>query len=175
MAKRGKKAAALVDVPQSGAACDAKIDRIGELRRALRRREAAMNDELARIKAGHAEAVLAIQAELAAAERSVQAYCETFRAVLTSGGKTKTYRFNAGDVSWRTLPPSVTLRDVKRIVAHCQASKALLRFLRVRTEPDKEAMLKEPDVAVTIPGVSVGSEGEQFEIKPNEQRLEEVA
>lgn len=47
--------------------------------------------------------------------------------------------------------------------------------LRVKEEVNKEAMLAEPDVARTVAGVTVGSAGEDFVIKPFETELEEVA
>jgi phage host-nuclease inhibitor protein Gam len=36
----------------------------------------------------------------------------------------------------------------------------------VKEEIDKQAMLKEPEVAGSVPGVTVGSEGEEFYVAP---------
>lgn len=175
MAKR-KAPTALVDVPQDTVSASARIARIGELRRELARRATVLHDAIAVVTAEHAEAMKPLQAELAQAEAAVQAFCEGRRAALTQGNKVKFYRFDAGEVSWRTLPPAVSIRDAKRVVAHCLANKKLQRFLRfAEPKPDKEAMLKEPEVATAIPGVSIGSAGETFEIAPHELQLERGA
>jgi len=50
----------------------------------------------------------------------------------------------------------------------------LARFLRVKEEINKDAMLAEQDLAQTITGVSI-SQGEDFVIVPFETELEEVA
>ena len=51
----------------------------------------------------------------------------------------------------------------------------LTRFIRVKEQVDKEAILKEPDAVKDIKGIKVGSAGEKFIVKPFETQLEEVA
>jgi phage host-nuclease inhibitor protein Gam len=62
-------------------------------------------------------------------------------------------------------PPSVRLRDMKRVL-EALVQLGLARFIRVKQEVDKEAMLREPELAAQVPGVSIGSEGEEFVVSP---------
>ena len=106
--------------------------------------------------------------------KGLQTWCEAHRDELTKDGKAKTHRFAAGTVSWRARPPKVSIRGAAKVLEFLVKQK-LTRFIRVRREIDKEAMLKEPVVAAEVPGVRIGSGGEDFVIKPFETELEEVA
>ena len=50
----------------------------------------------------------------------------------------------------------------------------LSRFIRVKEEPNKEAMLAEPEAVAGLAGVKI-EQGEDFVIVPFETELEEVA
>ncbi|KKT96721.1 MAG: Mu-like protein prophage FluMu host-nuclease inhibitor protein gam, partial [Parcubacteria group bacterium GW2011_GWA2_45_15] len=50
-------------------------------------------------------------------------------------------------------------------------SLKLKRFIRTKEEIDKEAMLKEPETAKTVKGVSI-SQHEEFVAKPTELQVE---
>jgi phage host-nuclease inhibitor protein Gam len=67
-------------------------------------------------------------------------------------------------------PPSVKLRDVEAILKSLKSLR-LERFIRTKEEVDKEAMLKEADVAKTVKGVSI-SQHEEFIAKPAELEVE---
>lgn len=157
------KAPALAAVPQSREEAAAAVARVGELRRriALRRAEA----DAAIQAAGEAfeRDVAQAAAELAETERGVQAWCEANRDALT--GRAKFHDFGTGRVLWRARPPRVVLRGVEAVLAACKAIGAA-DFLRVREEPNKEAMLADPDRARAIAGVTIASEGEDFVIEP---------
>ncbi|PIS34681.1 MAG: hypothetical protein COT37_01425, partial [Parcubacteria group bacterium CG08_land_8_20_14_0_20_43_9] len=62
------------------------------------------------------------------------------------------------------------LRDVESILESLKALK-LKRFIRTKEEVDKEAMLKEPETAKTVKGVSI-SQHEEFVAKPAELEVE---
>jgi phage host-nuclease inhibitor protein Gam len=64
-------------------------------------------------------------------------------------------------------------RDVDGLIARLK-SLGLARFVRTREEPDKEAMLAEPDVARAVPGVRIASAGEDFVIEPFNLELAQV-
>ena len=103
-------------------------------------------------------------AEVEDLRRGVQAWCEAHREELT-GGRTKTVEFGSGRALWRLRPPSVSLRGKEAVIEAC-ATLGLNRFLRMKVDVNKEAMLAEPDVARRVAGVSIGSEGEDFVIEP---------
>ena len=100
------------------------------------------------------------------------AFAEAHRKELTNDGKIKTVKVPTGSFGWRMTPKSVSLRNVKSILEELKSLK-LKRFIRIKEEVDKEAMLKESDMAETIKGVSIGQH-EEFLAKPNELELEIV-
>ena len=167
------KAAAAVGVLQSRDEVIDAIARIGVHMRERARIEVSMNDVIAMMKrdyeeqaAPHAKAILDLTA-------GVQAWCEAHRMELTQGGKTKTAILPTGEVKWRTTPPSIGIKGVDAVMA-LLVERGLDRFMRTKVEPNKEAMLNEPDVAATVPGVTL-KQTEDFVIEPFETRLEAVA
>lgn len=174
--KKAKAPAADFPVPASHEECDAMIKRLGEVQRDRERLETSMNAELAQVKAIHEDAAQPLKAEIERLTKGVQLFCEARRFLLTRNGESKTYRFAAGEVSWRARPPSVTLKKVKDVLAACLEERRWKKlFVRTKHEIDREAMLGDPTLAMEIPGVSIGSAGENFTIKPFETELEEVA
>lgn len=91
-------------------------------------------------------------------------FAEKNRAELTEGGKRKTIALSTGTISWRKTPPSVHIRNVEKILESLRLL-GLSRFIRTVEVPDKEAMLKEPEVAKTISGVTI-TQSEVFVVKP---------
>lgn len=166
---RAKRQAVAVPVPQSAAEADEHIRIIGECQRHLSAIETAQAETVARTKAGFAEQAAPYEHEIRVRSEGLQTWCEAHRAELTKDGS-KTVRFAAGEVCWRLRPASVTLSGVKEILGRIQAL-GLDRFLRTKVEIDKEAMLKEPEAAAAIAGVSIGSTGEDFIITPDESPL----
>lgn len=98
------------------------------------------------------------------------AFAETNRDQLTKSGKVKSVKLETGIFGWRTTPPAVTLRNIKSIIKSLRSLK-LGRFIRTKEEVDKEAMLKEPEVAKTVKGVSIG-QYEEFFVRPEEIEVE---
>lgn len=98
--------------------------------------------------------------------RAVQLWAEANRAHLTQDGRTKTVALATGRIMWRLRPPSVRLANVSAVLVALNALN-LDRFIRTRFEPNKEAMLAEPDVAGAVPGITIASAGEDFAIEPD--------
>jgi len=173
-ATKVKTAAAQFPVPQTTDEANDFIARIGAAQRERQILEAAMNEEMAALKDRYEVQARPFKDEIEQRSKGLQVFCEAHRARLTSDGKVKFHRFGAGEVSWRSRPPKVTIRGAD-VVIEALKRLGLTRFLRVKEEVNKEAMLAEPEVATTIAGVSVGSAGEDFIVKPFETELEEVA
>lgn len=169
MTKRKAKAPA-APAAQSREEAEKLIGRIGEIQRELQRQDADLGDELAKVKRAAEAKALPLKDELAQAQDRVQGWCEANRAAITREGKVKTAEFATGKVSWRLRPPKVSLRGVSAIIDHLMAN-GLRRFVRVSYEIDKEAMLRDPARAQSVPGVTIGSEGEDFIIEPFEAEL----
>lgn len=171
-ATRIKTEAVQHDVPQTLPEVNDAIAAIGQAQRERTRIEAEMNDNLASVRAEY-EAIAKPHADrIAELTQGVQFWCESHRDNLTKGGKTKTAKLAAGEVSWRMRPPSVTVRGKEAVIAALKALK-LSRFLRIKEDIDKDAMLADPDAVSQVKGVSI-SQREDFVIKPFLTELEEV-
>jgi phage host-nuclease inhibitor protein Gam len=166
------KSAAAQGVLQSREEVVAGIATIGRLVRERTRIETRMNDELAGIKAQFEGLAAPIAKEIEDLTRGIQAWCEAHRDELTGGGKTKTASLETGEVKWRTTPPSVQIKGTDAVLA-LLAQRGLDRFIRTKAEPNKEAMLNEPDVAGTVPGVTI-KQSEEFIVEPFQAELAEA-
>jgi len=146
------------------------VHRMGGLQRELTRRETTLNDQVAKLKTEAETAARPLQDELVELQAKVQGFCEANRADLTNGGKTKTVLFGTGKVFWRARPASVSVRGVEAVIAYLK-SNLKGRFIRTKEEIDKDAMLADKDAARLVPGIKIGSEGEDFVIEPLEVQL----
>lgn len=171
MPRKAKTAAANLPVPQSRDEAAASLARIGVLSRDAGRIEADMNDRIATLKERAEAAAGPLRDEARALLEGLRTWCEAHRVDLTQGGRVKTADLGTGTVAWRMRPPKVSLRDVDAVVERIK-HLGLSRFLRVKEEPNKEAMLAEPPLARTIAGVTITSAGEDFIAEPFEAELE---
>ncbi len=165
-----KRLARNYPVPQTKDECDGMIRQVGELRRETARIQADMNDQLAAIKEEYelrAEPLKLKEEELFS---GIETWCEANRGVLTGGGKVKFAQFRNGEVKWRVRPPKVTVRAADAVIEAFK-SLGLGRFVRVKEEINKEAILAETAAVRTVKGITIGSEGEDFAVEPFEQEL----
>jgi phage host-nuclease inhibitor protein Gam len=176
MSSKSKKttrvATPTIAAPQNAGECNALIYRIGLAQRQRQRIETAMNDELAAVRERHEAEAAVWTEELKVLCERVQSYCEAHRGELTEGGKRKFFRFGSGEVQWRMRPPSVSVRAVDAVIASLK-KLGLGHFVRVREEIDKEAVLRWPDVAQQVKGLTIGQR-EDFVVKPWDTELEQV-
>ena len=174
MPTKTKSRAANVPVPQSREEAAEALRQIGVNTRELSRLEADLNDEIAAAKARLVTAATAPNARLAQLKEGLRIWCEANRAALTDNGRTKTVDLGTGKVSWRLLPPKVTLVGVPAIIAALKAAR-LRAFVRIKEEVDKEAILgAAPKVRgrlVEIAGLTIGSAGEEFTAEPFETTI----
>lgn len=170
---RSKTLTPSVPVPQDDAEAREAIRELGERQRELTRLETLMNDAIAGLKSQHGAEAEPIAARIAALHDGLRTYAEANRLRLTGGGKRKHFRFSTGTVSWRHRPARVTVRGVEAVLGALREA-GLDRFVRTKEEIDREAMLRERDVAMNVPGVTIGSDGEDFVVEPDEDLLEEA-
>lgn len=160
-----KRAAEAVRAPRDRAEAEEMLAQLGAVQRDLALAEAALAETVAGAKAAAEAAARPLQAQQEALLRGLQLWAEANRHALTEGGRTKTVKLATGEIAWRARPPKVVLRDLTA-VQEALVSLGLQRFLRTKVEVNKEAMLAEPAVARQVPGVSIGSEGEEFVAAP---------
>lgn len=168
MATRLKKPT-LAAVPQSRDACAAAIRQLGDLQREAERQRAAMNDAIAAITEQHQPVLSDLAQRMRALQDGVQAWCEAHRTELCGEGDRlgKTANLVTGEVSWRQRPPSVAIRGAEAVLK-ALARLNLERFIRTKTEPNKEAMLAEPQAVEGIAGISIVTGVEDFIVTPFE-------
>lgn len=161
---------AVVAVPKSLNEAAQFLARIGHEQRAADKIRSTLNAKVDELKAKAMAEDEPHQNEISQLVEGLFAFAEAHRDELTDGGKRKTVEVPTGTFGWRMTPPSVKLRDVESILESLKSLK-LKRFIRTKEEVDKEAMLKEPETAKTVKGVSI-SQHEEFVAKPTELQVE---
>lgn len=167
MATKKLKAKAQVFTPQTKTDCAADIKKIGDLQREAARLEADMNDEIGAATKRYQPQLEELKGRIEALQQGVQVFCEANRTSLTNDNRVKTANFVTGEVQWRQRPPSIAIRGADAVL-ETLARMGLQRFIRTKQEPNKEAMLNEPDAVRGIAGINVVSGVEDFVITPFE-------
>lgn len=167
------KSKTLAHVPQSKNDCAQSIRTLGDLQREFERQRAAMNDYIAAITQQHQPVLADLQQRMQALQDGIQAWCEAHRTELCGEGDKlgKTANLVTGEVSWRQRPPSVSIRGVDTVLETLERM-GLARFVRTKAEPNKEAMLNEPDAVRGIAGISIVTGVEDFIVVPFEAQAE---
>jgi len=142
------------------------IHNLGDAQRELLRIETEINDQVAAITARRKGEVDALKTRIETLAAGIQIWCEAHRAeLLAAGGKEA--NLVTGLVKWRQRPPSVSIRSVNKVLDTLR-SLGLSRFIRSKDEPNKEAMLAEPQAVAGIAGISIVTGVEDFVIEPFE-------
>lgn len=163
------KSKTLVCVPQSKNDCAQTIRLMGDLQRQFERQRAVMNDSIAAITQAHQPELSDLTERILALQSGVQAWCEAHRVDLCGENDRlgKTANLITGEVAWRMRPPSVTIRGADNVLDTLLRMR-LGRFVRVKNEPNKEAMLNEPDAVRGIAGITINTGLEDFIVTPFE-------
>jgi phage host-nuclease inhibitor protein Gam len=146
------------------------LSQIGKEKREIEKIQAKLNAEVEGLKLSAVAKAKPRQRRIEELIKGLFVFAEMNRDALTEHGKRKTVRVPTGTFGWRMTPRSVTLRNVESILKKLK-SFGLERFIRIKEEVDKEAMLREPDTAKTVKGVSI-SQHEEFVAKPDELKME---
>lgn len=170
---RIKREAAAHPVPQTRDQVITLIARIGQHQRDRDRLEAAMNDELSAVRERWEAQAKPHALAIGELTKGIQLYCEAHRDELTRGGKTKTHTFASGEVKWRMRPPSVVVRGAEAVIEALKKAR-LGRFVRVKEEVNKDAVLADPEAVAAINGISLRQK-EDFVVQPWDTQLEEIA
>lgn len=165
-----KSKAAAVAAPQTQTEARDWLARIGVQQRNLAAIGAVQSENIARIKEEAENRADPVREELERLQKGLQTWAEANRADLTK--KSKTVDLGTGTIRWRLRPPKVSIRGADKVISAMKAM-GLVRFVRVKEEINKEALLAEASVAAGITGVSVKSGGEDFVIEPIMEELAE--
>lgn len=140
------------------------ITAIGDTNRKIEHLKAQMNDEIAKITAKYAERLILLQELSVQMTNAVQSWCADNKDKLLTDGA-KTANLITGEVVWRKCPPSVVGKSTPELIARLERF-GLDRFVRVKKELDKQAILKEPSAIANIEGISVQDGKEEIIIRP---------
>lgn len=168
---RKHKARAVAYVPQSRDDCAADIAKLGEIDRELARTQADMNDAIAGVTASWQPQIDALKAQADTLRAGIQTWCEANRAAITDNGRVKTANFITGDVSWRQVPPSCSIRHAEAVIETLKRL-GLTKFVRVKEEVNREAVLEEPDAVRGVAGLTIVTGVENFSIVPFEKKVD---
>ncbi|ADE84761.1 host-nuclease inhibitor Gam family protein [Rhodobacter capsulatus] len=171
--KKTKTKASALPIPQDDSEARSAIREIGDLNRKIARAEADLNDEIAALQEKYGTLVEPLRAEIEAKTEGLKMFCEVNRDRLTRGNKVKFARFTTGEISWKLRPAKVTIRKVDEVLATIKKLGLAAQFIRTKEELNKEAMLANRQLAKTIAGVTIGSDGEDFIVEPFETELPE--
>ncbi len=162
---RLKKPAIPFNVPSDKDACATDINHIGRISRQIEVLQTKMNDEIAEITDRYTGQFTPLQEQMSNLQQGVQIFCEANRDDLTQNGKSKTASFLTGTVQWRQRPPSVSVRGIESVIEALKNFN-LDRFIRVKEEINKDAILNEPKAIAGIAGLTIKSGTEDFIIQP---------
>lgn len=171
--KKRIKATAFPIVPATREQAEAALHNIGVRQREIIRLEAAMNDELAAVKAKYEKQAQPLNEHIENLFQGVHIWAEANRSILLKG-KSKTVKLATGELSWRNTPPSVSLpRKPKALEAVIEELKRadLGHLVRVKEEVNKEAVLDDTEAVKGIAGIKI-KQREEFVAKPFESQIE---
>lgn len=140
------------------------IKAIGDTNRKIKQLEAQMEKEIAKITAKYAERLTLLQELSVQMTNTVQVWCQNNKDKLLTDD-VKTANLITGEVVWRKRPPSVVGKSTPELIARLERF-GLERFVRVKKELDKQAILKDPSAIADIEGISVQDGKEEIIIKP---------
>lgn len=151
--------------PTDAAQADIMLARIGRLSREVDAIQHALDERVTEAKQFAEAKAAPLTAEIDTLTRGLQLWAEANRERLTDGFRRKTVALAAGELLWRIRPPSVRITGTADVIAALEAA-GLEKYLRRKVEIDKTAMLADPAEARTVPGVAIGTEGEEFVVLP---------
>jgi len=160
----------VVPIPASLEEAAEFVGRIGKEQREIDRIQNKLNEAVEKLKSKSMSESQVRNENISQLVEGLFIFAESHRKELTKNEKKKTIEFPTGIFGWRMTPPAVSLKNVKQILKELMKRK-LKQFIRVKREVDKEAMMKEPELAASIKGVTIGQH-EEFMVKPAELELE---
>lgn len=160
-----KKSNLNLSVPQDLQEVDCWLAAIGEKQRSLETIEHNLNERIAKLTEATVKESSPIEQEIKLLFQGIFTYAQAHREALLQDRASKTVKLSAGDILWRWSQPAITLKNTEQVLANLKTLK-LTRFIRLKEEINKEALLEEAAIAATIEGVSI-SRSESFVVKPH--------
>jgi len=168
--KEGRIKRQVTSVPQNLDGAAEFVRQIGERQRFIDKIQLQADAEAGKLRTKAMADITPLQEEIAQLVEGLFAFAESHRKELTKDGKHKTVILPTGQFGWRMTPWAVHISNTKSVVVILE-KLGLKRFIRIEKVPDKEAMLKEKEVAEKVRGVSI-KRHEDFVVKPVKLEVE---
>ncbi|MDR0966679.1 MAG: host-nuclease inhibitor Gam family protein [Myxococcales bacterium] len=167
--KKTKAKKSILPLPKSREEANAMIAEIAMNQQRIARLEADTNARIDAIKEKSAEALTPLKDAIDLGFASLRTWATLHRAELLKGGG-KTATFTHGEISWRMSKPKVSIKKEKEVLALLQELE-MDEYIREKLEIDKEAILKKPSPATSVPGISIVQE-EEIIVEPYQVEFE---
>lgn len=165
----------MTSMPSNGdpvrAAININIHDLGAAQRELTVLEKERDDELASVRNSYADRIEALAQRIASLGDAIYHQAQPARDALCPGD-TKQAELPAGCVGWRKDPPKVNVRGMDAVIEALRGA-GLTRFLRLKEEINKDAILVEPEAISGIKGLTV-SRSERFWVQPHDTKSEQT-
>lgn len=153
-----------LQTPESLEDVTERLLKISELIRSIHTCEAKFNAERAALLKKEEEVITPLRKEIIRIGKSVHLYAEENKDLLTQDGKWNMVPVSkAGSLQWYRTPPAIDIKNAKEVLGKLKALK-LTRFIRVKEEVNREALLRDEKTAESITGVRVTRQ-EKFAIR----------
>ena len=154
----------VLPVPSTREEADRLIARLGEIQRETAVLDAALAERVAVARRDAETLAQPLKAEAALIYAAVEAWATAHRSALMTGAA-RSARLPSGTIGWRTTPPAVRIEQQQHVLALLLAERRYQRFVRNKVEIDRSALLREPDAAEEIPGITI-VQRDEFYVEP---------
>lgn len=127
---------------------------------------AKLQTKITALQAKHSEETASLNGSIEALRQSIGQYAQMHRDTLTGGGLRKSVSIGTGAIKWRKQPDSVQITgDLDTMLAELK-KRRLTRFLRVKTELNKTAIMADAELLQKRPiaGIAIVQGGETMVI-----------
>ena len=157
-----KPAPTKVRTPDQAAAV---VGRIGGAQVQLSRLKASLEVTVAQANLAYETAAAPLRAAIEADTELLRGYFDANRSTLLTGTK-KSVALSTGMIGVKKTTAKLVVADTDALLKLLEEDRKLRRFIRTKSEVDRAALLAEPKVAVTIPGVTIDGGDDAFFVKP---------
>lgn len=147
-------------------ALEKAIKKIGSLSRDIAALQGEMDAATTKVIRPFLEKIETLRARVEALDVDAVAYCEAHRDELLAGAGGKTVRLSTGTVQFKQARARVVIGGDEGDVVTILQSMGLINAIRLTTKVDRQYILKHPEVADRVGGLSIEAGGETIVIKP---------
>lgn len=167
-----------VAAPRNREEAEATLATVGRAQQVMAQLEAEMNAEIIAVKESFESHAAPLRDSIEVLFKGLHQWAHANREELLGDGTSKTVKLATGELSWRWTPSAVTVKGVEKVIESIESSgfAELDDFIRVTSELDKEAILKDRDTLEILQGILEDTDAsvtitqrEEFIAKPHSE------